>query len=160
MNVFETSARCFKNVSSTLSCHLPLQPPLWRQPLAASTTVGHLRRHRTVVTHHGVWGDKLVDKVDETFLKHFPIVSNTFHTLYPAILRCLDTPPLALMACVHLEPSGGIQEARRHPGATQEPPRGTQASRGHLESRSHKNCFSLSVGMQQILENVDLAKAF
>ena len=85
--------------------------------------------------HIGGWGDKSLNKVDERFLKHFPIVSNTFLPLYPAIYRCLDT----LHQNPYLEPSGGTQEApRRHPGGTQEAPRGTKGSRGHLEARSHK----------------------
>ena len=35
--------------------------------------------------HNGGWGEKWLDKVDETFLKAFAIVSNTFHQLYLAI---------------------------------------------------------------------------
>ena len=33
------------------------------------------------------WGYKWLD---DTFLKHFVIVSKTFHQFYPAIYRCLD----------------------------------------------------------------------
>ena len=40
--------------------------------------------------HNGGWGNKWLDKVDETFLKHFAIVSDTFHPLYLAIYRCPD----------------------------------------------------------------------
>ena len=40
--------------------------------------------------HNGGWGDKWLDKVDETFLKHFAVVSKTFHLLDSAIHRCLD----------------------------------------------------------------------
>ena len=40
--------------------------------------------------HNGGWGDKSLGKVDDTFLKHFAIVSNTFHQLYPDTQRCLD----------------------------------------------------------------------
>ena len=36
------------------------------------------------------WEDEWLDKVDETRLKHFAIVSNTFHPLYQAIYRCLE----------------------------------------------------------------------
>ena len=35
--------------------------------------------------HDGGWGEKWLDKVDETFLKAFAIVSNTFHQLDLAI---------------------------------------------------------------------------
>ena len=39
--------------------------------------------------HNGGWGDKWLDKVDETLLNHFARVSKMFHPLYPAIYRCL-----------------------------------------------------------------------
>ena len=35
--------------------------------------------------HNGGWEEKWLDKVDETFLKAFAIVSNTFHQLDLAI---------------------------------------------------------------------------
>ena len=40
--------------------------------------------------HNGGWGDELLDKVDETLLKRFAIVSNTFQPFCPAIYRYLD----------------------------------------------------------------------
>ena len=36
-----------------------------------------------------VWGDKWLEKVDETLLKHVAIVSKTFHQPYPAIYHFL-----------------------------------------------------------------------
>ena len=35
--------------------------------------------------HNNVWEDKLLDKVDETFLKYFAVVSKTNHSLYLCI---------------------------------------------------------------------------
>ena len=59
-----------------------------------STTVGGRRRRPPTVVeaaegrlHNGGWEEKWLDKVDETFLKAFAIVSNTFHQLYLAICR-------------------------------------------------------------------------
>jgi hypothetical protein len=40
--------------------------------------------------HNFGWEDEWLDKVDETLLKLFAIVSKTFHPLYPAIYRCLE----------------------------------------------------------------------
>ena len=40
--------------------------------------------------HNGGWGDKWLEKVDETLLKHVAIVSKTFHQLYPAIYYFLE----------------------------------------------------------------------
>ena len=39
--------------------------------------------------HNGGWGDKRLEKVDETLLKHVAIVSKTFHQLYPATYHFL-----------------------------------------------------------------------
>ena len=57
-----------------------------------STTVGGRRRRPPTVVeaaegrlHNGGWGEKWLDKVDETFLKAFAIVSKTFHQLDLAI---------------------------------------------------------------------------
>ena len=77
-----------------------------------STTVGGRRRRPPTVVeaaegrlHNGGWGDKWLEKVDETLLKHVAIVSKTFHQLYPATYHFLKyistvlvlatwTPPL------------------------------------------------------------------
>ena len=40
--------------------------------------------------HNGGWGDKWLEKVDETLLKHVAIVSKTFHQLHPAIYYFLE----------------------------------------------------------------------
>ena len=62
-----------------------------------STTVGGRRRWPPTVVeaaegrlHIVGWEDEWLDQVDETLLKHFAIVSKTFHPLYPAIYLCLD----------------------------------------------------------------------
>ena len=62
-----------------------------------STTVGGRRRRPPTVVeaaegrlHNGGWGDKWLEKVDETLLKHVAIVSKTFHQLYPAIYYFLE----------------------------------------------------------------------
>jgi len=59
-----------------------------------STTVGGRRRRPPTVVeaaegrlHNGGWEEKWLDKVDETFLKAFAIVSNTFQPLDLAIWR-------------------------------------------------------------------------
>ena len=49
--------------------------------------------------HNSGWGDKWLDKVDETF---FAIVSKTCHTLYPAIHRGLEARGLVSVAQQHL----------------------------------------------------------
>ena len=51
-------------------------------PLKVAPTVVEAAEGRL---HNGGWEEKWLDKVDETFLKAFAIVSNTFHQLDLAI---------------------------------------------------------------------------
>ena len=73
---------------------------------------GRRRRPPTVVEaakgrlHNGGWGDKWLEKVDETLLKHVAIVSKTFHQLYPAIYYFLE-----YQATVLVLGGGGVQGA-------------------------------------------------
>ena len=116
--------------------------------------------HTTVETaHNSGWGDKWLDKVNETLFLYFPSVSNTFHPLYPAIYRCLDTPPLAAMARIHLEPSGAIW---RHPGGTQESPRHPEATRvpASIWRPDLIKRVSLSNGIQKFPGNVNFFAGF
>ena len=92
----ETFWKQLQDVSKTfhplyLAIYLPihhygggLRPPFpqqWELPSEAPRCCGF---------HNGGWRDKWLDKVDETFLKHVAIVSNTLHQLYPTIYYCLD----------------------------------------------------------------------
>ena len=42
------------------------------------------------IPYNGGWGDKWLDKVDETFLKHFAIDSKMFHPLCPKYEQLLE----------------------------------------------------------------------
>ena len=55
-------------------------------PKAAPTVVEAAKGRLHIVG----WEDEWLDQVDETLLKHFAIVSKTFHPLYPAIYRFLE----------------------------------------------------------------------
>ena len=59
--------------------------------------------------HNGGWGEKWLDEVYETFLKHFAIVSKVFHPFHAAIHRCLDSgPPQTLVSFTRMDKNLGL----------------------------------------------------
>ena len=95
----ETCLKYLQHVSKTF--HPLYLATISPATISKATTVGGCQRRPPSVVeaavepaagrlYNGGVGDKRLDTMNETFLKHSAIVSNICHPLYPAIYCCLD----------------------------------------------------------------------
>jgi hypothetical protein len=86
-----------------------------------------------------VWGDKWLEKVDETLLKHVAIVSKTFHQPYPAIYHFLKYISTVLVLATWTPTPPPPRTVKTHsPGCRPlPPPSRTGSCTGLIKRRFH-----------------------